>query len=159
MKRNPDYIKFLTKITRLPSHLKQDILLQQYLQQNKLQLHRAKSIPEIFLLLNVYWNYLNFELLEYIIQIYGENETSIAMECFTREVKVFQQETTLAMFYEASLRPRRKRLQSRELAELELTIRDGKLTPDSPLLFVQEFRQQFAVCLSLQEIIMQVLEQ
>ena len=151
MKKNPDLMDFCINITLLPSSLKEEQLLQKYLKENLPLLYAAKSIPEIFGLLNLYWDYLNYGLLQYIIETYGDDETEIAMESYSREVEVFQRETTLAMFCEAS--PKRKRLSTTHRKELtELIITHGQLTANSPLTFVQEFRRDLASEMTLREI-------
>ena len=155
MKKNPDLVEFSTKITLLPSPLKEEHRLRKYLKDNIPQLCDAKSIREIFCLLNLYWDYLNYELLQRIIETYGDDETKIAMKSYSREVEVFQQETTLAMFCEAS--PKRKRFATtRDLTELIIT--HDEITPNSSLKCVQEFRRQFAHEMSLQEIAVIVIE-
>ena len=44
------------------------------LDEHRQEIKGAKSISEIFIILNAYWNYLNYEVLEYIIEHYGTSE-------------------------------------------------------------------------------------
>ena len=44
------------------------------LDEHRQEIKGAKSISEIFIILNAYWNYLSYEVLEYIIQHYGTSE-------------------------------------------------------------------------------------
>ena len=44
------------------------------LDEHRQEIKEAKSISEIFIILNAYWNYLNYEVLEYITEHYGTSE-------------------------------------------------------------------------------------
>ena len=140
MKQNPKIATFCTKITLLPTSLKDEH--QQYIKDNLPQLYRADSIPEIFGLLNLYWNYLHYGLLQRIIEVYGSKDTKKLMKSYIRDVESFQQETTLAMFWEAN--PKQKSPKQVEGKIVEALTSHVKLTSSSLLTSVEELRQEFA---------------
>ena len=146
MKQKPDLETFRTEITLLPTSLKEEH--QQYIKDNLPQLYDAKSIPQIFGLLNLYWNYLHYGLLQRIIDIYGTDDTKKLMKSYVDDVKLFQQETTLAMFWEAH--PKQRSLKPSKVVEVltnHLEFADSSL-----LKSVEEFRQEFALELSLPDV-------
>ena len=147
MKQEPDLETFCTTITLLPTSLKKEH--QKYLKDNLPQLYSAKSIPEIFGLLNLYWNYLHYSLLQRIIEIYGTDDTKELMKCYIKDVKSFQQETTLAMFWEAQPKETSPKLLVGEIAEVLTS--HAKLTSSSLLKTVDELRQKFARTISPSE--------
>ena len=150
MKQKPDLETFCMKITLLPTSLKEEH--QQYLKDNLPQLYNAKSIPEIFGLLNFYWNYLHYSLLQYIIEIYGTDDTKELMKCYIKDVKSFQQETTLAMFWEAQPKLTSPKSLGGEKLTVEVLTKHEKLTSGSSLKSVDELRQKFACEVSLPDV-------
>ena len=147
MKLNPDLDEFRTRILLLPAALKEEH--QQFLKDNLPQLYRAESIPEIFGLLGLYWNYLNYGLLQHIIQTYGTDDTKELMKCYIKDVKSFQQETTLAMFWDANPK---QRCQTALRGDIVVALTShAKLTSSSSLKPVDELRQKFACTILLSE--------
>ena len=144
-KEKPDLEIFCTEITLLPSHMKEEY--QQDLKDFMPQLYNAKSIPEIFGVLNLIWNYLHYGLLQHIIELYGSDDTKKLMKSYIEDVKSFQQETTLAMFWEAD--PNRRRPKSLGGDIIEALTSHAKLTSSSFLKSVEEFRQESACEISL----------
>ena len=150
MRQKPDLETFLTEITLLPTSFKEEHI-KQYIKDNLPQLYDAKSIPQIFGLLNLYWNFLHYGLLQRIIEIYGTDDTKQLMESYVEDVKTFQEETTLAMFWGVCTMPLGDVPNSlkERLAEA-LTIHE-ELTPSSSLKSIEKFRQEFARKISLPE--------
>ena len=150
MKKKPDLDEFRIEITLLPTSFKEEHI-KQYIKENLPQLYDAKSIPEIFGLLNFYWNYLHYGLLQRIIDIYGADDTKELMKSYIKNVKLFQQETTLAMFWEVDSGHMCAMAESsREKIAKVITSHEG-LTSHSSLQSIQAFRQKFAREISLPE--------
>ena len=53
------------------------------------EIKRAKSISEIFNILSTYWNYLNYEILEDIIELYGTSEDADRLWKYNEELHNF----------------------------------------------------------------------
>ena len=61
------------------------------LDERREEITRAKSISEIFNILSPYWNYLNNEILEYIIKLYGTSNDVEEMKRYDEKLKNFCQ--------------------------------------------------------------------
>ena len=59
------------------------------LDEHKEEIRRAKSIADVFLVLNTYWNYLNFEILEYTVELYGTIDDKKRLENYNKELHEF----------------------------------------------------------------------
>jgi len=59
------------------------------LNEHRDEIKRAESISEIFNILNAYWNYLSYEILEYIIELYGTSEDKERMRKYDEELHSF----------------------------------------------------------------------
>lgn len=57
------------------------------------EIKNAKTISEIFIVLSAYWNYLNYEILEYIINLHGTSEDSERLKNYNEEVDNFCKRT------------------------------------------------------------------
>ena len=53
------------------------------------EIKRAKTLSEIFNILSAYWNYLNFEILEYIIKLYGTSDDKERLKRYKEELCKF----------------------------------------------------------------------
>ena len=53
------------------------------------EIKRAKTLSEIFNILSAYWNYLNFEILEYIIEHYGTSDDNERLKSYKEELCKF----------------------------------------------------------------------
>ena len=148
VKKNPDLMSFRTRITLLPTSFEEEHI-KQYIRNNLPQLYRAESIPEIFGLLNLYWNYLQYGLLKHIIDIYGTDDTKKIMTKFIKDVELFKQETTLAMYWEAH--PKRRSQKSLGGDIIEVLTSHVNLTSSSSLKSIEDIRLQFADTMSLPE--------
>ena len=150
MKKKPDLDEFRIEITLLPTSFKEEHV-KQYIKDNLPQLYHADSIPEIFGLLNFYWNYLHYGLLQRIIDIYGADDTKELMKSYIQNVKSFQQETTLAMFWEADPGHMSDMAESSKEKLAKVVTNHEGLTSGSSLECIQAFRQKFAREISLPE--------
>ena len=59
------------------------------LDEHRQEIKRAKSISEIFIILSAYWNYLNYEVLEYIIEHYGTSEDTKRLRNYIEKLHNF----------------------------------------------------------------------
>ena len=59
------------------------------LNEHRDEIKRAESISEIFNILNAYWNYLSYEILEYIIQLHGTSEDDERLRKYNNKLHNF----------------------------------------------------------------------
>ena len=59
------------------------------LDEHRKEITRAESISEIFNILSSYWNYLNHEILEYIINLYGTGDDYKRMKSYDEQLQNF----------------------------------------------------------------------
>ena len=59
------------------------------LDEHRQEIKRATSISEIFIILSAYWNYLNYEVLEYIIEHYGTSEDTKRLRNYIEKLHNF----------------------------------------------------------------------
>ena len=62
---------------------------QPLLQEHKEEIKKAKSISEVFIILNTYWNYLNYEILEYIIKLHGTDVDTERLKIYKEKLHNF----------------------------------------------------------------------
>ena len=150
-RKAPDVIEFRRSIQQLPVALKEEHRL--FMETHATKICRATTIDEIICHLDLYWDYLNYGLLEYIEGIYGDDETKQRMKEYRDEVEAFMTRTSLAAFYEAqpTKRRRRRHYSAPDLQEdLEhFEFKHGRLTMNSSLQVANEFRQELAMEYSL----------
>ena len=59
------------------------------LDEHREEIKKAKTVSEIFNILCPYWDYLNYELLEYIIQLYGTNDDAERLASYCEKLHRF----------------------------------------------------------------------
>ena len=59
------------------------------LHEHREEIKGAKAISDIFIILSAYWNYLNYEVLKYIIELYGTSEDIEDLKNYTRKLHNF----------------------------------------------------------------------
>ena len=59
------------------------------LDEHREEIKKAKTVSEIFNILCPYWNYLNYELLEYIIQLYGTSDDAERLASYCEKLHKF----------------------------------------------------------------------
>ena len=59
------------------------------LDEHRQEIKGADSISGIFIILNAYWNYLNYEILEYIIEQYGTSDDTKRLKDYNKELHNF----------------------------------------------------------------------
>ncbi len=122
-------------ITLLPSKIKPDHA--SFLKDNMDILSTATNLQEIFMHLNLYWDYFNYTLLQVIIDKYGSNDLKERMQSYATDIEQFWKETTVAEFIPHPP----KRINSNEFIELRSVI--DKPTSEYTLFEVEELRRTF----------------
>ena len=82
-----------TYLTRLP--LAPGMLL---LKEKKKEIENAKSVKAIFSILEIYWNYSNYYLLQALIKEYGDSPLQQEMENYVAELHRFEKATLVQTF-------------------------------------------------------------
>ena len=146
--KSPTLTEFRTEITlQLPESIRSE--LETSLLQKIPFISNAKSIDEIFDILNLsgVWSYLNFGLLQHLVEVYGDDELRQRMLKYTTSVDDFRKQTTLKVFWKAS--PATKNcpeipIKLRESLS-QITIEHGKLDPATTTLNdIDRYRQDLA---------------
>ena len=83
-------------ITRLPASIKYQHIT--FIRENLTDIKESESMEDIFLLLNLYWDFLNYTLLEHIVNNFGSNDTKAAMANYVTELVAFRKATNLSDF-------------------------------------------------------------
>ena len=83
-------------ITRLPAHIKDQHF--HFIKENLSEIKESKCVEDIFLSLHLYWNFLNYTLLERIVNEFGNNDTKAAMAKYVSELVTFRKATKLSDF-------------------------------------------------------------
>ena len=83
-------------ITLLPASIKHQHVA--FLETKVKAIIHCESIEEIFLQLNLYWDFLNYTLLEHIVTEFENNDTKAAMAKYVSELVAFRKATKLSTF-------------------------------------------------------------
>ena len=83
-------------ITLLPASIKHQHVA--FLETKVKAIIHCESIQEIILQLNLYWDFLNYTLLEHIVTEFGNNNTKAAMAKYVSELAAFRKATKLSDF-------------------------------------------------------------
>ena len=111
----------------------------QFLKENLSDLSDSSDIPELIAKLSLlYWDYLSYQLLEYLIKEFGL-EVEREMEVYKLDLQRFRQKTPLALFCKSQKRRRRK--PSEEFKEM---VAEFDWPHEVTLEVVEQFRQEFA---------------
>ena len=62
---------------------------QSLLNEHREEIKMAESVSEIFIILSAYWNYLNYEILEYIVELYGTSDDARRLKDYDEELQTF----------------------------------------------------------------------
>ena len=83
-------------ITRLHASIRYQHIA--FIKENMRAITHAESFEEIFGVLNLYWDFLNYTLLEHIVNEFGNNDTKAAMSNYVTELVAFRKATNLSDF-------------------------------------------------------------
>ena len=90
---NMNVKELLQRLTLLPIRLRSEY--QKLISEKLPTLPREGSISELFLHLNPLFTFIDYHLLEYIINVFGSNGLKIKMKSYTREISSFLKQTTI----------------------------------------------------------------
>ena len=144
--KSPSLTEFRTKITFwLPEpRPEQETSLRKKLR----FIYDAESIDEIFGIFNLYrlWNYLNFGLIQHLVEVYGDDELQQRMLKYTTSVELFRKQTTLKVFWKASPATRTcPEIPTKFRESLKhITFKHGNLDADINLDDIERYRQELA---------------
>ena len=93
--------RFKITLTTLPLSKKHQHL--KFLKNEKERIKRARNSEEIFDILEDYWNYSDYDLLEFIIKEFGMKELQEEMDIYIAELEQFEKKTTIQDYDSASL--------------------------------------------------------
>ena len=151
--KSPDISDFRTEITLLPQAIKVEV--QQSVKESLPDIYSAKTIEEIFGVLNLQvWNFLNYGLLQHLVNIYGLDETKEAMKKYASSVESFRKETSLKAFREAypvGMCPTFPADLRQKLRKL--TFKHGNLSDATSLDVIENFRKELCREFSLPDLI------
>ena len=71
-----------------------------FFNRRKTAICECATYDEIFMVLNLYWDYLNYHLLECLVREYGDKITKSHMKEYIKDVSAFMEATTLQVFWE-----------------------------------------------------------
>ena len=91
-----DIKKMKTYVTLIPAMMKSEH--KSFLKDCEPVLVQANSVIEIFIKLNSYWDFINYGILDHLVEKCGRNQTKQLMESFVRDVKAFMENTKLTDF-------------------------------------------------------------
>ena len=83
-------------ITLLPASIKYQHYA--FVKENLKVITNSESMEEIFGVINLYWDFLNYTLLEHIVTKFGNNDTKAAMAKYVYELVAFCKATKLSDF-------------------------------------------------------------
>lgn len=93
--------RFKITLTTLPLSKKHQHL--HFLKNKKEDIKKARNSEEIFDILEDYWNYSDYDLLEYIIKEFGTKELQDEMGIYITNLEHFEKKTTIQDYDSASL--------------------------------------------------------
>ena len=137
-----------SKVTLLPLSLKESH--SNFIKENIPVFTSAKSIDELFYHFNLYWDYLNYTLLQHIVEMYGDEETKGMMQEYVADVTAFRKETLLYVFWKVC--PPKYMGTPSGLKALLSTHK--QFAPHSTLEEVEKFRCEFAENYSLPKFVL-----
>ena len=117
----------------------------QFLKQNMSDLYHSSDISELFGKLSLHWNYLSYQLLDYLIREFGV-EMEREMETYKDDLQRFRDETPLALFCQSQKRRRRKPTE-----EFQEVVAEFEWPQEVTLEVVEQFRQEYAYHYCLRE--------
>ena len=98
MRNKIEILDLRHSIIRLPGDLKSEHKF--FVDEVKAELKKAESIEDIFLILDDYWDYLNYSLLEHIVDRHvSSDEVKKEMAEYGKEISSFRMKTRLNIFY------------------------------------------------------------
>lgn len=88
--------RFRHSITLLPVAIKRDH--KRFLEESLSDITKVESLDELFMHLNLYWNFLDYSLLEHIINRFGSATLKQQMKTYASDLFHFRKRTTVRQF-------------------------------------------------------------
>ena len=88
-----DFQVTLTSLPLFKQHENKD-----FLKEEKIHIKKAKDVDKNFDILDPYWNYVDYDLLEYIVKEFGTEELQKEMKEYIAELEQFEKKTTVHDF-------------------------------------------------------------
>ena len=86
-------------ITRLPGDLKDEH--EQFLREEREEIRKAEKVEDVFFTAENYWDFLNYSLLQHLIDRHASDNIKEEMEVHDHRIIVFRKETFLCTFSKA----------------------------------------------------------
>ena len=93
-----DLKKFRHSITLLPASIKHEHT--KFLKENLSDLKKAENLDEIFMHLNLYWNFIDYGMLEFVVKRYGSLALKQRMNEYMSDLEVFRSATTVFQLFQ-----------------------------------------------------------
>ena len=135
---------FTTFLCRMPVKYKEDHI--NFLEKRIPQLEEVKEVETIFNCLDLYWSVLSPDLLGYILTELGDEDSIQKFSCLKKEVEEFRNTTTIDVYVEMEDTDLEwKNISDEHPCYILVTNHGhGKLSGDSTIAQVEEFRKNFA---------------
>ena len=117
----------------------------QFFKENLTALYQAPDHSQLFGALDLNWNYLTYQLLEYLIKEFGL-EVGSEMEAYKKDLRQFREKTPLTLFCQAQ---KKRRVKPSE--EFQEVVAEFDWPSEVTLEVVEQFRQEYAYHYNLRE--------
>ena len=94
-----DIKRFRHSLVLLPAKIKKEHTV--FLKENLPAISKAESIDEIFLQLNLYWNFIDHSLLSHIVSRFCSEELKTDMSTYVTDLETFQKSTTISQMIQS----------------------------------------------------------
>lgn len=118
----------------------------QFLESHVSVLFNASNHSELFGTMNFHWNYLNYHLLDHVVEEFDLEVVKGEMEIFKKDLQRFREKTPLTLFCQAQ---RRRHVEPP--AEFRQLVVEFDWPDEVMLEDVEKFRQEYAYHYSLRE--------
>ena len=140
--------EFSRILCRLPHRYKNEHI--HFLQEEMPRIRGAKTVEEIFGYLDRHWSFLSPGLLEHILHTLGEPTAIKQMREFVVKVEEFRKVTLLKVYWKVELVDQASQPVDAQLMQL-VTVHKS-LSGNSTLEDVEQFRKQFAITYTIDEV-------
>ena len=135
-------------LTLLPVDIKSNHAT--YITENIKKLSEVTDVKELFLLLNTYWDYFNYTLLEVLVNEHGSPELKLRMKTYVSDLKLFWQETKATDFL--TFCGKKSYKVPKEFAEIKYRIKEP--VTELTLYNVEQYRLDLSLNLQLREFVL-----
>ena len=161
-KRRGLHESFVSQAARLKNHLKAtytDLLLPEFLNgfilnlpcsikeehekffhRTKSEITRATTFDELFVCLDTYWDFLNYTLLEGVLEAHGTEEMLQEIDGYIRDLEEFREKTKLKIFWQLQ----RHRIRSKPPPGFSQFVTKHCITGESTLKDVENIRREIS---------------